>query len=113
VLYHQLDLDRSRGTYDRKRFQKYIEIPRNVSYAEPKFLERCRKDQSLQEGIVSLGQDFTGVTLLPTVTQDEPLVVDYLAQFFGDAKDTALILHVLRSDVRRGQDPAGRARATW
>ncbi|HZE96631.1 MAG TPA: hypothetical protein VE981_06380 [Planctomycetota bacterium] len=87
VLYHQLDLDRSRGTYDRKRFQKYIEIPRNVSYAEPKFLERCRKDQSLQEGIVSLGQDFTGVTLLPTVTQDEPLVVDYLAQFFGDAKD--------------------------
>ena len=36
VLYHRLDLDRSRGVYDRKRFLRYLELPREVSYANPK-----------------------------------------------------------------------------
>ncbi len=87
VLYHRLDHDRSQGDYDRKRFQRYIEIPRNVSYAEPKYLERCRNDQVLRQGIVSLGHDYSSVTLLPAVTEDESLVADYLSQYFVDAKD--------------------------
>jgi hypothetical protein len=87
VLYHRLDLDRSRGTYDRKRFQRYLEIPREVGYAEPKFLERCRKDAALSDGIVSLGGDFDEATGLPAVSEDEGLVADYLSRFFADAKD--------------------------
>lgn len=87
VLYHRLDLERSQGNYDRKRFDRYIQIPRNVSYAEPKYLERCRNDQALREGIVSLGHDYSSVTLLPAVTEDESLVADYLSRFFVDAKD--------------------------
>ncbi len=86
VLYHRLDLDRSRGAYDRKRFQKYVEMPRHVSYAEPKFMERCEKDSSLRDGIFSLGESFEG-TLLPSVDNDEPLVADFLSHFFVDAKD--------------------------
>ncbi len=87
VLYHRLDSDRSRGVYDRKRFQKYVELPREVSYAEPKFMERCRKDANLRDHIFSLGQSFEEVTLLPTVSDDEPLVADVLGRLFADAKD--------------------------
>ncbi len=87
VLYHRLDFDRSRGLYDRKRFLKYVEIPREVPYAEPKYLERCRKDVDLREGVISLGEGFDEVTLLPTVEDDEPLVAEYLGRFFADAKD--------------------------
>jgi len=87
VLYHRLDHDRTRGVYDRKRFQRYVEIPRNVSYAEPKYLERCRNDQVLREGIVSLGRDYSPVTLLPAVTEDQSLVEDFLSHLFVDAKD--------------------------
>ncbi|HLF95323.1 MAG TPA: hypothetical protein VJB14_17785, partial [Planctomycetota bacterium] len=84
VLYHRLDLDRSRGVYDRKRFLKYAEMPREVSYAEPKYLERCRKTS---DGLFSLGEDFDEATLFPAVHDDQPLVADYLSHFFVDAKD--------------------------
>src|SRR6185436_1461904 len=71
----------------RKRFLKYIEIPREVDYAEPKFLEKCRKDPALSEAIFSLGESFDDVLLLPAVEDDEPLVDDYVSRFFVDAKD--------------------------
>lgn len=87
VLYHQLDLDRSRGVFDRKRLEKFLQIPRSVSYIEPKYLEKCRNDQALRHGIVSLGRDYSPLTLLPTVIEEEILVVDYLNHFFADAKD--------------------------
>jgi len=83
VLYHRLEHDRSRGVYDRKRFQKYVELPREVPYAEPKYLERFRKDDSA----FSLGESFDEITLLPSVADDEALVADYLARFFADARD--------------------------
>ena len=86
VLHHRLDLDRSQGIYDRKRFQKYVELPRHASYIEPRFLERCEKDSSLRDGIFSLGGAFEA-TLLPPVQNDEPLVADHLSRFFLDAKD--------------------------
>jgi len=31
--------------------------------------------------------DYSSVTLLPAVTEDESLVADYLSQYFVDAKD--------------------------
>jgi hypothetical protein len=86
VLYHRLDFDRSRGIYDRKRFFKYLELPREVTYAEPKFLEKCRKDPDLREAIFSLGESFEEVLRLATVEDDEPLVRDYVSRFFVDAK---------------------------
>jgi hypothetical protein len=87
VLYHRLDFDRSRGVFDRKRFLKYIELPREVNYAEPKFLEKCRKDPDLRDAIFSLGESFDEVLRLAAVEDDEPLVADYVSHFFVDAKD--------------------------
>ena len=87
VLYHRLDLDRSLGVYDRKRFLRYLEIPREVSYANPKWLDRCRKDASLRDSIFSLGEGVEAIPSLPAVDNDEPLVADYVDRFFADAKD--------------------------
>ncbi|HVE41614.1 MAG TPA: hypothetical protein VNM14_17105 [Planctomycetota bacterium] len=87
VLYHRLDLDRSLGVYDRKRFLRYLEIPREASYVNPKWLDRCRKDAELRDAIFSLGEQVEGIPLFPAVGNDEPLVADYLDHFFADAKD--------------------------
>jgi len=81
VLYHRLVLDRSRGKYDKARFLAYIKLPRHVHYANPKFLET----QTARNYPVDLNADFTGVTLLAPVVNDEPLVRSYLAHFFLEA----------------------------
>ena len=67
VLYHRLDFDRSRGVYDRARFDEYVKIPRHVSYAAPKYIEACSNDPAKRAGIVSLGRAFESVTGLATV----------------------------------------------
>ncbi len=87
VLYHQLDFDRSRGVYDRKRFEAYLQIPRQVPYAAPKYIESFSNDPARRGGIVSLGRDFGAFTQLPAVATDEALVADCCAHFFVDAKD--------------------------
>lgn len=83
VLYHRLDLDRSKGVFDRGRFLEYARLPRSVSYAEPAWLKvRENKDH-----LANLQDDFRAVTLLPPVRDDEGLVRDYLASFFVRAAD--------------------------
>ncbi len=83
VLYHRLDLDRSRGVFDRGRFLEYVKLPRSASYAEPKWLER-RENRDYP---VSLGSDFRAITFLPAPGNDEPLVLDCLASFLEKAPD--------------------------
>lgn len=87
VLYHRLDFDRSRGIYDRKRFLAYLALPREVAYANPKWLDRCRKDASVRDYIFSLGESHEGLPGFPTVGDDEPLVADYVDHFFVGDKD--------------------------
>jgi hypothetical protein len=87
VLYHRLDHDRSRRVYDRKRFLEYLGLPREVSYANPKWMEKCRKESSVRDSIFSLGESFEGVPSLGAIQDDEPLVADYIEHFFADAKD--------------------------
>lgn len=84
ILWHRLEHDRRQGVYDRARFLEYLRLPRNVHYANPKFLEDFRKRHEL----FNLGQDFRASTLLEPVPSDEELVRDYLSQFLLDAKDT-------------------------
>ncbi|RPH48404.1 MAG: hypothetical protein EHM91_04370, partial [Planctomycetota bacterium] len=87
ILYHRLDLDRSRGVYDRKRFLRYLEIPREVSYANPKWMEQQRKKADVRDAIFSVGQSVEGTPSLEPVSDDEPLVAEYVDHFFVDAKD--------------------------
>lgn len=77
VAYHRLDFDRRHGSYDRARFERYIQLPRVASYSTETYVRRHRGT------LASFGQDFTASTLLPTVQDDTELVRDYLAQLFA------------------------------
>lgn len=81
VLYHRLVLDRARGTYDADRFLAYLKLPRQTRYAEPAYFEI----EANRLHPVDLGQDYSSVTRLPPVGDDEPLVRSYLDHFFVDA----------------------------
>ncbi|HUG89277.1 MAG TPA: hypothetical protein VML55_00485, partial [Planctomycetaceae bacterium] len=78
VLYHRLVLDRSRGEYDKERFLTYIRLPRNVGYIQPRYMQLDVNRRHPAD----LNADFSGVTLLPPVGDDEPLVRSYLADLF-------------------------------
>ena len=84
VLYHKLVLNRIQDTYDKQLFLRYLKIPRRVGYLPRPF----RESSEAQRFSANLGQDYAGVTLLPAVREDEPLVRDYLSHFFKKANDT-------------------------
>jgi hypothetical protein len=81
VLYHRLDADRAAGVLDRPRFGAYVQLPRKVPYAAPRWIESCSREAA------SLGGDYHAVTGLPTVSDDSGLVAEFLARIFADAKD--------------------------
>ncbi len=83
VLYQWLVLDRLEGKYDADRFLEYIKLPKYVSYIQPKYMEPIERQQQA----ANLQQDFSAVTMLPIVGDDEPLVRSYLLHFFIEADD--------------------------
>lgn len=83
VLYQQLVLNRSRGVYDQDRFLEYIKLPRQVFYIEPKFME----SEESRRYPANLQADYSGVTGLPIIGNDEPLVRSYLQHFFLTAEN--------------------------
>jgi hypothetical protein len=50
VLQHRLDLDRRRGTFDRARLLRYLELPRAASYVDQEWLRRFPREQIVQAG---------------------------------------------------------------
>ncbi|MBN2494006.1 MAG: hypothetical protein JXR96_05395 [Deltaproteobacteria bacterium] len=84
VLYHRLAHDRSRGVYDRKRFEIYLQLPRHAGYVEPRFL---REHESRHRA--RLDADFSPQIGLEPVRDDEPLVREYLAHFLREAASPA------------------------
>ena len=87
VLYQRLAHDRALGKENEKRFLKYLALPRNVSYLNPKW----RKDEpSLWRYPADLNKDYRGVTSLPPVGGgDIDLVRSYLLKFLRDDKDSS------------------------
>ncbi len=82
VLYQQLVLDRQLGTYDVKKFQEYLKLPRSAGYVNREYLSR----KEHRDHQANLYQDFGRFTLFPPVADDEPLVRDYLETFLKDAE---------------------------
>jgi hypothetical protein len=82
VLYHLLDDERRSGIHDRERFLAYLALPRQVAYAERRYLER----REHRDHLALLGQVFPA-TGFPAVGDDEPLVRELLAVFLEDADD--------------------------
>jgi hypothetical protein len=81
VLYHRLVFDRSQGVWDRNRFLEYLRLPRRQPYMARALLEA----DAAQRYPADLGADFGGLTRLPVVGGDEPLVRSYLQHFLAAA----------------------------
>lgn len=84
VLYHRLVLDRLNGKYDKAKFLEYLKLPRHVHYVSKQLQESLH----WREDPVDLNSNYGGLTLLPPVGNDEPLVRSYLMHFLRDAPDT-------------------------
>ena len=85
VLYQRLMFDRAEGVYDKARFLAYLRLPRRVPYLPRPLLESAEAARFPAD----LAADFSGVTLLPPVGFDEPLVRDFLKHFLKDAASPA------------------------
>jgi hypothetical protein len=85
VLYHRLAFDRAQGVYDRARFLEYLRLPRQQPYMAKALLEAFESRQHPAD----LSADFSGLTLLPAVRGDEPLVRSYLKHFLVGADSPA------------------------
>jgi hypothetical protein len=81
VLYHRLVLDRSQGSFDKALFLEYVGLPRQRPYMSRRLLEA---GSSLQFP-ADLAADFSGVTLLSPVRDDESIVRSYLLHFLSAA----------------------------
>src|SRR5690606_5657328 len=79
VLYHRLDFDRRRGSYELATFERYLTLPRQAHYVAETYRRAHEK------ALASFGQDFSSVTGLPTVHDDTELVTDYLMRLFAGA----------------------------
>lgn len=74
VLYHQLELGRRRGDYDRGRFLAYLALPRRAGYVPAPFLKKHSKS------VASFGVQHAEILLSP-VHDDTPLVRAYVEHF--------------------------------
>ena len=79
VLHHRLVHDLALGQPDEGRFQRYLRLPRQASYAKAEYLRDKRRTGEL----VNLAQEFA--TEFPRVENDEPLVRAYFEHFFRTA----------------------------
>ncbi len=73
LLHHQRE-----GNYPRDLFMTYIKLPRPVNYMEPRYLN----DPEVRRNQVDMNANFQQVTMLPPIVNDEPLVRDFLLNFF-------------------------------
>lgn len=74
VLYHMLDHERKLGNYDEKLFMQYLRLPKNRGYVNRDFI-RTLQNRNYQANI---NQNFHSFLLLAPISDDEPLVRDYL-----------------------------------
>ena len=92
VLYHRLDLDRAVGRFDRALFLTYLALPRRAPRVAREWLEKQENAHVVQPGAndgYSAG--------LAIVSDDEPLVREYLAHFLLEEDGAAFAEH-LRAD---------------
>jgi len=93
VLYGLLAHDRAQGKYDPAAFMTYIRLPRNVPYINRKYY-----DSQSSRHRANLGQRFNEITL-PPVGNEEPLVMDFLAELLADADDYKIYLPYMREEI--------------
>ncbi len=82
VLFHRLVLDQSLGAPNKAVFLEYLKLPRFQGYMSKSMLE----SEVLRRNPADLNANYTPVTLLPIVGNDEPLVRSYLKELLVKAE---------------------------
>src|SRR5690606_30975517 len=94
VMYHWLDLDRSRGVYDADRFERYLKIPHWSSYVNNAWmvsLPLIFLPDGLQKNRTPYGNHGTAVGELDAISDDTPLVKDYLERLLAHSNSYVLL----------------------
>ena len=69
TLYQRLQLDLTRGEFDRENFLRYLRMPRTSQIVpEPK--------PNVRRAMAELGQDFTDLAIVPAIGDEQPLIRD-------------------------------------
>lgn len=92
ILYHRLVHDRSQAVFDRKRFERYIALPRSAVYINRDYLKRFRRDH------VNLNASFISQTTLSPIGNDLELVRSYLEYFYASGTPAEAFHQYLSQD---------------
>ena len=95
ILYRILDMNRRQDKYDYDLFMTYLRLPRNVVYIEPAYF---KKKAFRRNEYADVNADFTAVTRLPPIVNDETLVRDFLMRDFVKAKDYSHYAPYIKDD---------------
>ena len=93
ILFQRLSFDRKHGVYDRDRLLTYLKLPRRVWYINPKYIQPLER----QNAMADLNADYSAQTILPPISNDEPLVRDYLLHLLADAPDSDAFTETLET----------------
>ncbi|CAN5442527.1 hypothetical protein BH11PLA2_BH11PLA2_15090 [soil metagenome] len=81
VLYHKLAFDRSKGLFNKELFLEYLALPRPTHY----WSKAQAESDAARRFPVDLNHEYSPLTLMPPVRNDEPIVRSYLQHFFVNA----------------------------
>ena len=98
VLYRLLELDWREGKPNRKRFVRYLQLPRNVNYINRKMTDGLRRGS-----LATLSQNFSQITQSLPINRDEDLVLDYLHHFLESAANPKAFAEYFESDYLKRQ----------
>ncbi len=81
ILFQRLQLDRTRGIYDKARFLEYLKLPRRTNYVNPEYLRRGE----LAAQAVDFNADLSeALVIAPPIRSDEALVREFLLHLLKD-----------------------------
>jgi hypothetical protein len=96
AIYHILQLQRSRGEWNRQLFMEYLSLPRRGVYVNPKRWEEVlRKDRRIE---VNLHADYRSFTGFDRIINDEPMVRSYFLKFFIKEQNYETFSKLIRDD---------------
>lgn len=81
ILFQRLQLDRSRGIYDKARLLEYLKLPRRANYVNVELLRRS----DLAGQVIDFNADLSeALVIAPPIRNDETLVRDFLLRLLKD-----------------------------
>ncbi len=91
TLYQRLQHDLSLGKFDRERFLRYLQTPRSSNLVPD-------RPQQARRAMAELGQDFSGLAVVPAIGDEQPLVRTYLEHFLQNVDSTKEFDGLLKPD---------------